>query len=53
MIWSFIQRLFPFLKPLPDTGVRQCPHCGHTYEGDRRYCLGCGGQVWDNVLHEE
>ena len=49
---KLLQWLFPFLKPLPED-KRRCPHCGHEYEGDRRYCLACGGQVWDNVIDED
>lgn len=38
------------LKPLPDDGTRRCPHCGHAFERTRRWCLACGGQIWDEVL---
>lgn len=47
------KKLISLLKPLPDDGKRQCPHCGHSFEGERRYCLACGGQIWDDVLSEE
>ena len=48
-----MKRIATFLKPLPDTGKRRCPHCGHEFEGERRYCHACGGQIWDDVLSEE
>lgn len=38
------------LKPRPGCDRRHCPHCGHEFEGTRRYCVGCGGQIWDDVL---
>lgn len=47
------KKAIAFLKPLPDDGKRSCPHCGHSFEGDRRYCLACGGQIWDDVLSED
>lgn len=38
------------LKPHPGGDRRHCPHCGHEFEGTRRYCIACGGQIWDDVL---
>ena len=49
LVWGF-RGVARALRPLPDDGVRRCPHCGHEFEGTRRYCLACGGQVWDDVL---
>lgn len=46
------RKIAALLKPLPE-GKRRCPHCGHEFEGERRYCLGCGGQIWDDVLSED
>lgn len=48
-----IRKLAAYLKPLPDAGTRRCPHCGHEFQGERRYCIACGGQIWDDVLSEK
>ena len=48
-----MKRIATFLRPLPGAGKRRCPHCGHEFEGERRYCIACGGQIWDDVLSEE
>lgn len=45
-----VKKIMVFLTPPPDAGQRHCPHCGHAFEGTRRYCLACGGQIWDDVL---
>ena len=49
MRW-LLAKVRDLLKPAPDDGTRCCPHCGHTFEGTRRYCLACGGQIWDDVF---
>ena len=48
-----VKKAVAFLKPLPDDGKRHCPHCGHAFEGERRYCHACKGQIWDDVLTED
>lgn len=50
---ALVRAAVAFLKPLPDDGKRRCPHCGHEFEGERRYCIACGGQIWDDVLSED
>lgn len=48
-----VRKAAVWLKPLPDDGKRHCPHCGHEFEGERRYCHYCKGQIWDDVLSED
>jgi hypothetical protein len=45
--------LLKFLRPDSTSPNRRCPHCGHEFEGTRRYCIACGGQIWDDVLGRE
>lgn len=46
LAWALAQAL----KPHPGGDRRHCPHCGYEFEGTRRYCIACGGQIWDDVL---
>ena len=53
MIFWLLPRVIKALKPLPEDLINRCPHCGQSYEGTRRYCMACGGQIWSDVIPEE
>ena len=49
---GIFSRIREALRPRPEDLVRSCPHCGQEFEEIRRYCMACGGQIWDDVLPE-
>ena len=56
LVWGLLKllpKIRESLRPRPEDLISKCPHCGTSFEGTRRYCMGCGGQIWDEVLSED
>ena len=53
LIYFLFPHLMKMLRPLPEDLIQRCPHCGQSYEGTRRYCMACGGQIWSDVLPDD